>query len=133
MSNFNSLDTEVFPLINEIPEEKYSIEARVEVKNAKFSFGSTNILKDINLALYAGEIYGLLGANGAGKTTLMKAISGRLQLDAGSCWGGLVETDAKGVNYTNRTLVVNGRSGARGYLYLQSDPEDLTVGWLVRD
>jgi hypothetical protein len=59
--------------------------------------------------------------------------SGRLQLDAGSCWGGLVETDAKGVNYTYRTLVVNGRSGARGYLYLQSDPDDLTVGWLVRD
>ena len=29
--------------------------------------------------------------------------------------------------------VVNGRSGARGYLYLQSDPDDLTVGWLVRD
>ena len=83
MNNFNSLDTEKFLLINEMPEEKYSIEARVEVKSAKFSFGSTNILKDINLTLYAGEIYGLLGANGAGKTTLMKAISGRLELDAG--------------------------------------------------
>ncbi|MFM7314253.1 MAG: hypothetical protein ACKO0M_14005 [Cyanobium sp.] len=59
--------------------------------------------------------------------------SGRLSLDPGSCWGGLVETDAKGVNYTYRALVVNGRNGARGYLYLQSDPDDLTVGWLVRD
>jgi ABC-2 type transport system ATP-binding protein len=86
MNNFNSLDTEKFLLINEMPEEKYSIEARVEVKSAKFSFGSTNILKDINLTLYAGEIYGLLGANGAGKTTLMKAISGRLQLDAGEIY-----------------------------------------------
>lgn len=58
---------------------------------------------------------------------------GTLQLDPGSCWGGLVERDAKGVNYTYRALVVNGRSGARGYLYLQSDPDNLTVGWLVRD
>ena len=59
--------------------------------------------------------------------------TGRLQLDPGSCWGGLVERDAKGVNYTYRALMVNGRSGARGYLYLQSDPDNLTVGWLVRD
>jgi len=59
--------------------------------------------------------------------------SGRLQLNPGSCWGGLVETDAKGVKYNYRALVVNGRNGARGYLYLQSDPDDLTVGWLVRD
>ena len=83
MSNFITSNTETFPLVNEIPVEKHFVEARVQVKNAKFSFGSTNILKDVNLTLYAGEIYGLLGANGAGKTTLMKAISGRLELDAG--------------------------------------------------
>jgi hypothetical protein len=59
--------------------------------------------------------------------------TGRLQLDADSCWGTLVENDDKGVAYNYRALVVNGRSGARGYLYLQSDPDDLTVGWLVRD
>ena len=59
--------------------------------------------------------------------------SGQLQLDAGSCWGTLVEQDAKGVGYHYRALVVNGRQGARGYLYLQTDPSDLTVGWLVRD
>jgi hypothetical protein len=59
--------------------------------------------------------------------------TGRLQLDGGSCWGTLVETDDKGVAYHYRALVVNGRGGARGYLYLQSDADDLTVGWLVHD
>ena len=83
MSHFISSNTETFPLINEMIEERHSVEARVQVKNARFSFGPTNILNDVNLTLYAGEIYGLLGANGAGKTTLMKAISGRLELDAG--------------------------------------------------
>jgi hypothetical protein len=29
--------------------------------------------------------------------------------------------------------VVKGRTGARGYYYLQSDADDLTVGWLVHD
>ena len=59
--------------------------------------------------------------------------SGRLQLDARSCWGSVIEKDDKGVAFNYRALVVNGRSGARGYLYLQTDPDNLTVGWLVRD
>ena len=61
------------------------------------------------------------------------AYSGRLSLDPGSCWGTLVETDAKGVAYNYSALLVNGRQGARGYLYLQRDPADLSVGWLVRE
>lgn len=61
------------------------------------------------------------------------AYTGQLRLDADSCWGALTETDAKGGRYNYRALMVNGRKGARGYLYLQTDPSDLTVGWLVRD
>lgn len=59
--------------------------------------------------------------------------NGTLQLDRDSCWGRLQELDSKGQAYNYRALVVNGRQGARGYIYLQSDPSDLTVGWLVRD
>lgn len=79
-----------------------------------------------------GRVRGLALSSygGVGDTA---AYSGALQLDAGSCWGTLTERDAKGVAYNYRALIVNGRAGARGYLYLQSDPDDLTVGWLVRD
>ena len=79
-----------------------------------------------------GSVKGLALAsyNGVGETA---GYTGKLQLDSGSCWGTLVERDAKGVNYNYRALVVNGRNGARGYLYLQTDPTNLTVGWLVRE
>lgn len=34
------------------------------------------LVKDINLHIHKGEIYGLLGQNGAGKTTIMKMLTG---------------------------------------------------------
>jgi hypothetical protein len=79
-----------------------------------------------------GNVKGLALASygGVGETA---AYSGKLSLDAGSCWGSLSERDALGGTYNYRALVVKGRTGARGYYYLQRDADDLTVGWLVRD
>ena len=34
-------------------------------------YGKKQVLKDINLTLEKGKIYGLIGRNGAGKTTLL--------------------------------------------------------------
>ena len=34
------------------------------------------LVTDINLHIYKGEIYGFLGQNGAGKTTIMKMLTG---------------------------------------------------------
>src|SRR6185503_14085670 len=39
-------------------------------------FGGFNAVKNINLEVKYGEIYGLLGANGAGKTTTIKMLCG---------------------------------------------------------
>jgi len=72
----------------------------------------------------------LSSTNGIGETA---GYSGQLQLDPNGCWGNLQERDVRGQTYTYRALIVNGRRGARGYFYLQRDPDDLTVGWLVRD
>lgn len=49
-----------------------------------FFFRKTNVLKDINLKLQRGHIYGLLGPNGAGKTTLIKTLLGLLRKQDGT-------------------------------------------------
>src|SRR2546421_810254 len=46
-------------------------------------FGDFQAVKDINLEIRYGEVYGLLGANGAGKTTTIKMLCGLLEPTAG--------------------------------------------------
>ena len=47
------------------------------------SFGSNNVLTEVNFRLDAGEICALLGENGAGKSTLMNILGGVLRADSG--------------------------------------------------
>lgn len=42
------------------------------------------ILKDINLRLEGGRVYGFVGRNGAGKTMLLRALSGLMKVDTGT-------------------------------------------------
>ncbi len=46
--------------------------ATIEVRDLAKSYGKTQALQGVTLAVEAGEVYGLLGQNGAGKTTLVK-------------------------------------------------------------
>ncbi|MBP3088206.1 ABC transporter ATP-binding protein [Corynebacterium sp. sy017] len=56
----------------------------IQARNLSIGYGSHKkekeppILSNVNLALPAGGIYGLVGANGQGKTTLLRALAGQL-------------------------------------------------------
>ena len=55
----------------------------IEVRNITKSFGTLQVLKDINLAIEKGEIVAIMGASGAGKTTLLQITGTLLKPDSG--------------------------------------------------
>ena len=55
-----------------------------EVRNISKNYGSVIALEDASIALYAGEVLGLVGDNGAGKSTLVKVLSGVHKPSSGS-------------------------------------------------
>ncbi|WP_347838419.1 sugar ABC transporter ATP-binding protein [uncultured Draconibacterium sp.] len=48
----------------------------LEVRKVSKDFAGVYALKDVDLAIYPGEVTAIIGENGAGKSTLMKVISG---------------------------------------------------------
>jgi ABC-2 type transport system ATP-binding protein len=59
--------------------------ADIHIEGLRKSFGGRDVLRDVNLEVPAGSIFGFLGLNGAGKTTLIRILLGLLQPDAGHC------------------------------------------------
>ena len=55
----------------------------VNIKNLQKSYKKNIIVEDLNLKIYEGCIYGLLGHNGAGKTTTIRMILGLISPDKG--------------------------------------------------
>lgn len=49
--------------------------AILEVKNIKKSFGSTEVLKGIDLSLEQGEVLAIIGPSGGGKTTFLRCLN----------------------------------------------------------
>ncbi len=55
----------------------------LELKDVRKSFGKTEIIRGVNLAVQAGERVAVIGPNGAGKSTLFNLVSGRFGLTSG--------------------------------------------------
>lgn len=56
----------------------------IKVNDLAFGYGQNQVLKNINLELEDGRIYGLLGENGVGKTTLLTLLSGLKKTQMGT-------------------------------------------------
>lgn len=54
-----------------------------EAKNVAFSYGSSDVITNLNTVIHRGDRVGVIGPNGAGKSTLIKLLLGQLAPKAG--------------------------------------------------
>ena len=74
----------------------------LELKDLRKSFGKTEIIRGVNLAVLPGERVAVIGPNGAGKSTLFNLISGRFGPSSGEIWLGDQRIDGKKPYEINR-------------------------------
>jgi branched-chain amino acid transport system ATP-binding protein len=65
----------------------------LDIKNCTKRFGGLIAVRDLNMSLAPGSLYGLIGPNGAGKTTVFNLITGVYIPDEGS-----IELDGKSLH-----------------------------------
>jgi ABC-2 type transport system ATP-binding protein len=90
----------------------------IGARNLHKRFGAFHAVKDINIEVKYGEIYGLLGANGAGKTTTIKILCGLLAPSGG-------EMELAGERGSLRSSFVRRRVGYMSQKFSLYD--DLTI------
>ena len=56
----------------------------IEVKNLRKDYKHKTVVKNVNLTIKRGEIFGVLGPNGAGKTTTLEIIEGLRSRNSGT-------------------------------------------------
>jgi ABC-2 type transport system ATP-binding protein len=74
-------------------------ETIIETRNLTRRYGRLTAVKELDLQVEAGAVFGFIGPNGAGKTTTMRVLSTLLAPTAGKAWvaGYSVTEDPRGV------------------------------------
>ena len=84
----------------------------IELKNiSKAYLKNKNIIKDLNLKIKNGEIFGFLGPNGAGKTTTIKMITGITKPSSGDVY-------IDGISISEKTL-----EAKKNFAYVPDSPD----------
>ena len=58
--------------------------AQLELQNIRKSFGTTEVIRNVNLAFDSGEFIVFVGPSGCGKSTLLRMIAGLEQVTEGA-------------------------------------------------
>lgn len=85
---------------------------RIKMEHICKSFSGVDVIKDVELVLYTGEVLGIVGENGAGKSTLMNLLTGVYSIDAGSilfegepfCPRNPLDAQIKGISFVHQEL-----------------------------
>lgn len=85
-------------IINRMEE---NMETVIKTISLTKQYGKKAVVKDLDLKVTKGSIYGFLGPNGAGKSTTMKMILGLAKPTKGS-----IEVLGKAVNHDNRLSIL---------------------------
>lgn len=67
-------------------------EPAIRTEGLNKQYGDVHAVRDLDLVVPTGSIFGFLGRNGAGKTTTIRLITGLARPDSGRAWVGGVET-----------------------------------------
>ncbi|MGX9146946.1 ABC transporter ATP-binding protein [Mesorhizobium sp. 128a] len=78
--------------------------ARVELKHVSKSFGATQVVHDVSLAIEEGEFTVFVGPSGCGKSTLLRMIAGLEETSSGEIFIG--ETDVTDAEPSDRGLAM---------------------------
>jgi ABC-type multidrug transport system ATPase subunit len=75
------------------------VSAAIEARDLTKSYGSHTVVRDVNLQVVSGEIFGFLGPNGSGKSTTIKMLCGLVEPTRGEAriCGSDVETQGDAV------------------------------------
>ncbi len=93
------------------------MEALLEVRELRKSFGGIGAVNGVSFAVHEGEILGLIGPNGSGKSTLFNCILGQLAPSSGE-----VRVDGRPITGT-RPCDLNRLGISRTFQLLQVFPE----------
>lgn len=108
----------------------------LELRNITKRFGALEILRGVNLELFAGEVLALLGDNGAGKSTLMKILAGAIPADEGEIrfhgqrvtYHNPAEARALGIEMVYQDLALCDSLDAAHNLFLGREPTRSLMG-----